>query len=170
MRVLLDTNILLRLGNQGHSLHSTAAQAVELLEARRCDCTIVPQVLYEYWVVGTRPAEQNGFGIDAVVADAAMTAWLRRFLLLPDEQGIFSHWRSLVLGHAVKGKAAHDARLVASMLHHGVKNIVSTPIVHSTSDSSIGLFGDWQYCVPVAGSSRHLFHCGGSRRCYSRQF
>lgn len=82
-------------------------------------------MLYEYWVVGTRPAEQNGFGIDAVVADAAMTAWLRRFLLLPDEQGIFSHWRSLVLGHAVKGKAAHDARLVASMLHHGVKNIVS---------------------------------------------
>ena len=34
-------------------------------------------------------------------------------LLLRDERGIISHWRTLVHTHNVKGKNAHDARLVA---------------------------------------------------------
>ena len=34
------------------------------------------------------------------------------------EPGIFDLWRNLVSGGDVKGKTAHDARLVAAMQHH----------------------------------------------------
>jgi predicted nucleic acid-binding protein len=55
MRYLLDTNVLLRLAESGHAGHRAAVQAVERLERRGDDLLIVPQILYEFWSVATRP-------------------------------------------------------------------------------------------------------------------
>jgi predicted nucleic acid-binding protein len=47
------------------------------------------------------------------------------FALLPDTPAIFSEWQRLVVQHDVKGKNAHDARLVAAMAVHAVKQILT---------------------------------------------
>lgn len=125
MRILLDTNIVLRLGDKSHAMHGEALAAIDWLNANGHECLIVPQVLYEYWVVATRPAEKNGLGMLVAHADAAISQWIALFRLLLDERGVFGHWRELVTAHDVKGRNAHDARLVAAMQRHGVTHILS---------------------------------------------
>ena len=45
--------------------------------------------------------------------------------LLDDIPAILPMWESLVTTHAVLGKNAHDARLVAAMLVHGVTHLLT---------------------------------------------
>jgi predicted nucleic acid-binding protein len=88
-------------------------------------CAIVPQVVYEFWVVATRPREQNGLGLSIADADAAVEERTGVFRLLLDERGVFIRWKELVRRHEVRGKLAHDARLVAAMQRHGIESILT---------------------------------------------
>jgi predicted nucleic acid-binding protein len=115
MRVLLDTNVLCRLAEKGHPLHAAVEGAVARLRGEAHELCLVPQVLYEYWVVATRTATENGLGMSPADVDRAIDYWLDLFTLLRDERGVFPLWRELVRQHEVKGKNAHDARLVAAM-------------------------------------------------------
>jgi predicted nucleic acid-binding protein len=125
MRLLIDTNILLRLGDKGHVMHGEAFAALDRLGANGHECLIVPQVIYEYWVVATRPAQLNGLGMTVASADLAVAHWMTVFPLMLDERGVFGRWRGLVVAHDVKGKVAHDARLVAAMQRHGLTNLLT---------------------------------------------
>lgn len=125
MRVLLDTNILLRLSDPTHPMHAVAESAVAELHRSGHEPVLVPQVVYEYGVVATRPVSSNGLGMGTAVADATANEWTRLFPLLRDERGIYRRWRSLVTAHDVKGKTAHDARLAAAMARHGLTRLLT---------------------------------------------
>ncbi len=62
MRVLLDTNILLRLSATQAPEHADVVRAVTALLTRGDVPVIAAQVLIELWVVATRPTNVNGFG------------------------------------------------------------------------------------------------------------
>ena len=106
-------------------MHDDALAAIDWLDVNGHECVVVPQVLYEYWVVATRPSQNNGLGMTTANTNLAISKWTTAFRLLLDERGIFSNWRDLVVDNDVKGKTAHDARLVAAMLRHGVTNLLS---------------------------------------------
>jgi predicted nucleic acid-binding protein len=106
-------------------MHDEALAAVDWLHANGHECVIVPQVLYEYWVVATRPSENNGLGMPVANVDAAISRWISVFRLLLDERGVFAVWRELVATNDVKGRNAHDARLVAAMQRHGLTMLLS---------------------------------------------
>ena len=125
MNYLLDTNVLVRLADSSQAQHDVAVAAIALLDQQRHECVLIPQVLYEYWVVATREREVNGLGMTVAEANLAITEWLKEFQLLLDERGVFSIWRNLANVHEVKGKSAHDARIVAAMQHHGLKKLLS---------------------------------------------
>lgn len=125
MRILVDTNVVLRLGDKHHVMHGEALAAIDWLDANGHECVIVPQVLYEYWVVATRPRENNGLGMSVSEANAAISQSVEFFRLLLDERGVFKYWRDLVAANDVKGKSAHDARLVAAMQRHGLIDLLS---------------------------------------------
>jgi predicted nucleic acid-binding protein len=125
MRILLDTNVLCRLAERGHPHHVVAENAVTKLRNDQHELCLVPQVLYEYWVVVTRPIAENGLGMASSDVDKAIDFCLDRFALFRDERGIFPVWRELVRQHDVKGKSAHDARLVAAMKRHGLKHLLT---------------------------------------------
>lgn len=125
MRVLLDTNVLCRLAQKGHPLRSAAEDAILKVREDGHEPCLVPQVLYEYWVVATRPAAENGLEMAPADVDEAIDLWLELFALLRDERGIFSQWRELVRQCDVKGKSAHDARLVAAMKRHGLQHLLT---------------------------------------------
>ena len=125
MKILLDTNMILRLEDTGHVQHTLARSAVDWIDANGHDAVIVPQVMYEYWVVATRPVEHNGLGLSTEKTSQAVNEWGTVFQLLRDEPGIFGQWHDLVTIHDVKGKSAHDARLVAAMKRHGLTHIVT---------------------------------------------
>jgi predicted nucleic acid-binding protein len=126
MLVLLDTNILLRAAEPAHAQNALAVSAVRILRQSGNTLCLVPQVLYEFWVVATRPVDQNGLGLTPAEADAELrNLGPPLFRLLRDERAIYDAWRQLVLLHSVRGKTAHDARIVAAMQRHGLTHLVS---------------------------------------------
>ena len=102
MILLIDTNVLVRLEDSLAPQHPAAIGAIERLKRDGHDCHIVPQVLYEFWVVATRPVEGNGLGLDAVQAERAVREWMSFFRLRLDERGIFRHWANLVSANRVR--------------------------------------------------------------------
>lgn len=125
MTVLFDTNILTRAAQPGHAHHLLALQAGDILKSRGEDLCIVPQVLYEFWTVATRPSGENGLGLTTAEARAELARIKRLFSLVPDTPAIFPLWEELVFAHDVKGKSTYDARLVASMRVHGMTHILT---------------------------------------------
>ena len=123
MRYLVDTNVLTRLAQPESQAASQAFDAIDQLGRLRLQKCIVPQVIYEYWVVATRPTENNGLGLTTAQAASDVERILGMFPLLPDGRDIYSKWHQLVTSVGVSGKAAHDARLVAAM-NGPVRNFV----------------------------------------------
>jgi predicted nucleic acid-binding protein len=70
MNVQLDTNILTRLAQASHPHFATALAAVQQLESAGHALCIVPQNLYEFWAVATRPVTDNGLGLAVPEAKA----------------------------------------------------------------------------------------------------
>jgi predicted nucleic acid-binding protein len=62
MRVLVDTNILLRSAQPNHPLSPQATQAVAKLLRQEAAVFFCSQNIAEFWNVATRPAAMNGLG------------------------------------------------------------------------------------------------------------
>jgi predicted nucleic acid-binding protein len=125
MSTLLDTNILLRTTQGTHPMHQLAEDAVAALLSQGKELHLVPQNLYKFWVVCTRPDAQNGLGMTAVETEAETARYKQQFRLLDDTPAILPEWERLVTQHQVLGKNAHDARLVAAKLMHSIARILT---------------------------------------------
>lgn len=125
MKILVDANLWLRSAQPNHPQHAQATSASISLRAAGHSLVVVPQVLYEFWVVATRPIEQNGLGFSASRTAAEIEALLAACPMHSDDRLIFEAWHELVSKHQVLGKKAHDARLVAAMLRHGVTHLLT---------------------------------------------
>ena len=122
MDILLDTNLLARCIQPSHPLHLAAVAAMKELSARGDRLCIVPQVLYEYFVVCTRPpGEYGGLGMTNEIVIAELDRLTSLFEVLPDTPAIYSEWLKLITAHKIVGKRAHDTRLVAAMSVYGLK-------------------------------------------------
>ncbi|MCX7388437.1 MAG: hypothetical protein NTX48_17370 [Planctomycetales bacterium] len=106
MKVLVDTNILLRVAQPSQISHASATTALIDLSSAGRELCFVPQSISEYWVVATRPTTVNGRGPTIADVDLQVQDLLTRFTLLKDERGIFAHWYELV----VRKRRAWQAR------------------------------------------------------------
>src|SRR5947208_884988 len=113
MRVLLDTNILLRSSQPAHPHHSAAVASVAAISKRGDLLCISSQTVYEFLAVCTRDVNDRGLGMSQVEADAQLSKLLGGIDVLYDSAAVIQELRRLTVAHAVKGKSVHDARLVA---------------------------------------------------------
>ncbi len=125
MKVLIDTNILLRINQPAYGQNQAAVGAIPKLELRGDFLCVVPQVLYEFWVVATRPTAVNGLGFPISFVSKEMARFQSIFGVLHDSPSIFNEWQNLVTTYKVVGKNAHDARLVAAMIVHGISHLLT---------------------------------------------
>lgn len=125
MRVLVNTNVLVRAAMPTDPQYAEALNSLLTLGRLGHVPSVVPQVVYEYWVVATRPKEQNGLAISVAEATRDIDDICRDYLFLEDAPEIFASRRQLVAAYNVLGKKAHDARLVAAMLRHGVTHLLT---------------------------------------------
>ncbi len=125
MRVLLDANILLRTVDLTAPLRPTAMAAVGTLNARGDTPIIVPQSLYEFWVVATRPKDKNGLGLSVPECQAEVATFKTYYPLVLDMPSLCAEWEALVTAHACHGKVAHDARYVGAMNTHGLTHVLT---------------------------------------------
>ena len=125
MPYLVDTNVLLRLLQQGDPHHQTIRVALRTLRQRGGQLCFTPQNLVEFWCVCTRPTTANGFGLTVAETDQRARVIERLLTLLPDNPAMNAEWRRLVVAHTVSGVQVYDARLVAAMRVYGVTNILT---------------------------------------------
>jgi predicted nucleic acid-binding protein len=89
-RVLIDTSVVLRYYAKDDTRHSEAVGYLYWLRTQKYILCIAPQVLYEVWVVLTRPKVQNGFGKTAAEAYAIVQQIASDFKLLPDPEDLWA--------------------------------------------------------------------------------
>jgi predicted nucleic acid-binding protein len=122
---LIDTNVLLRAVAPKSAHFMAAVEAIKRLVARGDELLLAPQVLVEFWVAATRPLDVNGYGWPAADAEAKIVELLRQFPLLPETPAVFTEWFRLITLHGIVGKQAHDARLVALLNVHAVRQLLT---------------------------------------------
>ncbi len=125
MTILLDTNVLLRAADPADARYQTANDAIAVLRGNGHDVALVPQNVYEFWVVSTRPVAQNGRGLSPAAARRELATIETDYAVLHDTADVYREWKRLIAAHAVSGKPAHDARLVAAMLVHGIAHLLT---------------------------------------------
>jgi predicted nucleic acid-binding protein len=121
----LDSNVLLRSIQENHPQQDEALAVINKLIGRGAEISLLPQSLYEFWVVATRPRKDNGLELSAAEAEAILLKFESVFPLKHDSSAVYNEWRKLVTQQAVLGKNAHDARLAAAASVHGVTYFVT---------------------------------------------
>jgi len=139
MDILTDTNIIVRGVHRKSAKHREALRALRTLRNRGDRVCIVPQNLYEFWAVATRPIENNGLGLTSPQADKIMSRIEELCVVLRDPPELYDEWRQLVVRHAVSGKKTHDARLVAAMKVHRITQILTFDGVDFSRYAGIGV-------------------------------
>ena len=124
--VFLDTGILLRLLQADDPFHAVVKNAVRTLRRSHCAFFTSFQNVAEFWNVSTRPASaRGGLGLDVSTVERRVQTIDRWCKVLVDTDSSYFIWRQLVKDHSVSGTSEHDARLVATMLAHGMNRIVT---------------------------------------------
>lgn len=122
---LADTNVLLRWSDRDNPHHSECGDAVNRLIDQGDQVCTCAQVLIEYWVTSTRPRKVNGFGLSIIDAASRISVVHGSFPCLVEPAEIADLWQEITIRHSVLGKQAHDARIAALMLAHGVTRILT---------------------------------------------
>lgn len=125
MRVLVDTNVLLRSAQPNHPLSRQATQAVSKMIRQGDLVFFCPQNIAEFWNVATRPGDKNGLGFTLEEAMREVDDIETLLTLLPDIPAIYKAWKEIVSRHEVQGVKVHDARLVAIMIVYAVESILT---------------------------------------------
>lgn len=125
MRVLVDTNILLRSVQPNHPLCSQATQAVSKLIRQKDAVFFCAQNIAEFWNVATRPADRNGLGLSPEEVLQEVSNIEKSLMLLPDVPAIYSAWKQIVAAHKVQGVKVYDARLAAIMSVYAVESVLT---------------------------------------------
>ena len=126
MVYLVDTNVSLPFVNPSDTSHQIVQLVVRGLWANDHELKTTLQNLAEFWNVCTRPrSRRNGLDLSTSQTDQLLQTAEQVFPLLPDTPSIYNEWRRLVVTYDVSGAKVHDARLVAAMVAHGVKRILT---------------------------------------------
>jgi predicted nucleic acid-binding protein len=125
MRVLVDTNILLRSAQPNHPSYSQATTAVSRLMRRNDALYFCSQNVAEFWNVATRPSDRNGMGLSIEEALREIRSIEHLFTLLPDIPAVYTAWKRIVEDHRVQGVKVYDARLIAFMGVYAIEGILT---------------------------------------------
>jgi predicted nucleic acid-binding protein len=122
---LIDTNLLVRAVDRRDPLGRASRVVLRKLTEGHHRLYILPQITAEFWVVCTRPNEKNGLGYAPSRVQRYIARFESIFLLLLETEKVYQEWKRLISIHAVTGMEAHDTRIVAAMVVHGIENIIT---------------------------------------------
>jgi predicted nucleic acid-binding protein len=124
-RVMLDTNVLLAATDAERRGHGDAVLILNEWPVRGTSLCVSVQVLREYLAAATRPVESNGLGVPVPEALANVQSFRDRATLLPESGRVIDRLVNLLRDVACAGKQIHDANVVATMLAHNVRAVVT---------------------------------------------
>lgn len=122
---LVDSNVLLRWVRPNDGDFPAVVSSIDALLRHGSVLCYTSQNVAEFWNTCTRPGDRNGYGLSPKEADRAARFFEEKLRLLPDSLAVHEEWRRLLVAYGVSGVRVHDARLVAAMLAHGIKRILT---------------------------------------------
>ena len=123
--LFVDTNVLLTATDESRPRHREARHLLAEAGHNGFHLAASGQILREYLVVATRPPDVNGLGLGVRDAMNNLGEFLRRVHLYDETEGVSRRLRQLCLDHGLHGKRLHDANVVATMLTHGLRILVT---------------------------------------------
>jgi len=121
---VVDTNVLIYGTVTGNPWYDQARQWLATLDSSGFRLCVTTQILREYLVVLTRgEVFEKSFTVDQVVNQ--VDALLPSFTVLDEPIDAANSLRELVRQYQIQGKSIHDANVVAVMLTHGVRRLVT---------------------------------------------
>lgn len=126
-RCAIDTNVLLRQAQKEHKHSPVASQALQTLTQQNVLLCLMPQTIYEFWTVVTRPSTaRGGFGWTTQQAFNEVEKLEEAYtIFIPTRTTIYREWKRLVSTYNVSGVASHDAHLIAAMKINRVEEILT---------------------------------------------
>jgi predicted nucleic acid-binding protein len=122
---LIDSNILIRWVQPSDPDYSVVRSALDALARQGAVLCYTSQNLAEFWNTCTRPVDRNGYGLSPQEADRRARLFEARLRLLPESLVVHQEWRRVLVAHGVSGIQVYDARLVAAMLVHRIRQILT---------------------------------------------
>ena len=122
---LIDTNVLLRWIKPDDRDYPVVVAAIEAALLRGSALCYTSQNVGEFWNTCTRPLNRNGYGLSPQETDRRAKYFEEKLQLLPDSVAVHHEWRRLLVTHNISGVQVHDARLVAAMRVHDVRQILT---------------------------------------------
>lgn len=89
MAFVLDNSVLVRLADQDDPQHGLVALALKTIETAGEPLILIPQAVREFWVVATRPQENNGLGRTPKEAERIIAGFERYFTIMPDTAAVY---------------------------------------------------------------------------------
>lgn len=123
--ILIDSNILIRLLDKDSRDHASCVSVLTPRHVDRFGLCVCAQTMIEFWVVCSRPRQQNGLGLPPSDLAKELERIENIIPCLAEPADIATIWKSLVTRYAVSGKPAHDARMVAMMSAYGMQSLLT---------------------------------------------
>jgi predicted nucleic acid-binding protein len=121
---MIDTNVLVYSTVSSSPWHQEARARLTALFNEGIELCFTPQIVREYLVILTRSdIFEKRFTTEEALRE--LEAILPAFALLNETEETVYHLRDLAERYQVRGKAIHDANVVAVMLAHGVTRLMT---------------------------------------------
>jgi predicted nucleic acid-binding protein len=127
--VFVDTNVLIQATITAAPLHAVAVARLAALTGSGSELWISRQVLREYLATLSRPQSYTP-ALSAAALAADVTRFEAQFRIADDGPAVTGHLLTLIQAIPIGGKQVHDANIVATMLAHGLRRLVT----HNTGD------------------------------------
>ena len=124
-RWFVDTNILVFATNADSPFQSDAEQALNQCRKQGAELYISTQILREYLAVTSRVPLEKSSAPDYEAILGNLTSFRAAFNVLEDTKLVSEKLGELVARFAVKGRQVHDANIAATMLAHGLRDLLT---------------------------------------------
>lgn len=122
--IFVDTNVLIYANLALSPFYQVAVGALQTLDAAEAPIWISRQVLREYLAAMTRPGALTGkIATDELAAD--IHSFSEQFYVAEDGSDVTDELVHLFTTVPMAGKQVHDANIVATMLVHGVRRLLT---------------------------------------------
>jgi predicted nucleic acid-binding protein len=122
--VFVDTNVLVYATRPSATQHAAALAALTRLEGEGSALWVSPQVLREYLAAVTRPqATAPGLAMATAIAD--VRNFRAAFGVAEERPSVLDRLLDLLGAHRGSGRQVHDANVVATMLEHGIRRLLT---------------------------------------------
>jgi len=122
--VFVDTNVLVYVSRPSAAQHGVAQAALTRLEGEGSALWVSMQVLREYLAAVTRP-QLTSPGLPMTTAIADVRRFQAVFDVAEERPGVLDRLLDLLAAHQTSGRQVHDANIVATMLEHGIRRLLT---------------------------------------------